>query len=266
MKFAVVSLFPELIAKWAETGLIGQAAKKSLIEVRAINPRDHATDVHRSVDDGAFGGSDGMVAKFEPWSKAIGYGVPNCNPGEERIVFLTPQGKPWTQATAVQWARENRPTVLVCGRYAGFDHRLIVHHRAEEVSIGDYVLNGGEVAAMAVIESTARLIPGVLGNEKSSLRESFAEGLLEAPAFTRPREIEGMPVPALLLSGNHAEIAKFERDLALVRTVLMRPDLINGNLKSDARKALERVAKLAPAELTSLGLSAEVLERLRKDL
>lgn len=262
MKFAVVTLFPGLVKAWAETGLIGQAMTKNLLQIRLFNPRDFATDVHKGVDDSAFGGSDGMVAKFEPWSKAILAAEAN------RIVFLTPQGKPWNQSMAKEWsAGPPRQTVLVCGRYAGFDHRLIAHHQGEEISVGDYVLNGGEVAAMAVMESLARLVPGVLGNDRSKEVESFSGGLLEAPVFTRPREIEGLPVPAPLLSGNHAEIAKFERDLSLARTQQMRPELIaRAGLRSDCKAALERVAKLTAAELSALGLTKEHLERMLKEL
>ena len=262
MKFSVLTLFPELIEAWRSAGLVGSAIKKNLLSVETINPRDFTTDNHKTVDDAAFGGSDGMVMKFEPLAKAID----GVKAEGAHIVFLSPQGHVWDQARALEWKSQHKHVVLVCGRYAGFDQRLIETYADEEVSVGDYILNGGEVASLAIMETVARLIPGVLGNEASVTRESFGDGLLEAPAFTRPREINGLPVPAPLLSGHHAEIAKFERDVSLVRTKLLRPDLIEkAGVQNEWRKALGRLKNLSEPELKSLGLSLAKLEGLEQE-
>ncbi len=257
MNFTVISLFPDLIRAWCNTGLIGLALKKEILRVSTLNPRDFTTDNHKTVDDTAFGGSDGMVMKFEPLAKSIESVLP------AHVVFLSPQGERWTQSKASYWKMNHKNVVLVCGRYAGFDQRLIETYADEEISVGDYILNGGEVASLAVMESAARLMPGVLGNDESPIQESFsADGLLEAPAFTRPREIDGMIVPSPLLSGNHAEIARFTRDVSLVRTKFLRPDLIKPN--HEWREALRRLQKLSSLELKSLGLTPQILSELEK--
>jgi tRNA (guanine37-N1)-methyltransferase len=257
VNFTVLTLFPDLIDAWKGTGLVGSAIKKNLLRVDTLNPRNFTSDNHKSVDDSAFGGSDGMVMMFEPMAKAI-ESVESAH-----VVFLTPQGAQWNQSRALRWQQQNKNVLLVCGRYAGFDQRLIETYADEEISVGDYILNGGEVASLAVMESVSRLIPGVLGNDKSSVNESFSDGLLEAPAFTRPREIAGMPVPAPLLSGNHAEIARFEHDISLLRTKLLRPDLFEKtNLKNEWRASFSRIRKLSRAELNSLGITVEQLAHL----
>jgi tRNA (guanine37-N1)-methyltransferase len=252
LKFTCLTLFPELIESWSKTGLVGGAIKKNLLTIETLNPRKFTSDIHQSVDDTVYGGSDGMVLKFEPLAKAIE------SLGPAHVVFLTPQGTPWTHAKAQEFVHHSN-IVLVCGRYAGFDQRLIETFADDEISIGDYILNGGEVAALAVMESVARLIPGVLGNKQSVVRESFAEGLLEAPAFTRPREVNGMPVPSPLLSGNHALIAQFEHDVALVRTRVRRPELLTGEQAAEAVKSAERLKFLSSSELKALGLRLEDL-------
>lgn len=226
---------------------MGQSTRSNLIQISTINPRDFAEDAHKTVDDKAFGGSDGMVAKFQPWSKAIDSTRPS------RVVFLSPQGQKWTQTFAQELKSEPHLT-LVCGRYAGFDQRLVEVYADEEISVGDYILNGGEVAALAVMETLARLVPGFLGNEISAEKESFQNGLLEAPAFTRPREIAELPVPSPLLSGNHREIAQFEKDVSLVRTKMLRPELINASLEADFTLAVMRLQRLPQKELESLGI------------
>jgi tRNA (guanine37-N1)-methyltransferase len=256
LKFTVITLFPDLISAWAQTGLIGTAIKKNLLQIEIVNPRDFTSDVHHSVDDKAFGGSDGMVMKFEPLAKAIE------SAAGAHVAFLSPQGARWEQSKAEAWASSKKHVVLVCGRYAGFDQRLIETFADEEVSVGDYILNGGEVASLSVMESVARLIPGVLGNEISGTKESFQSGLLEAPAFTRPRDVGGLSVPSALLSGNHKQIERFERDVSLLRTKLLRPDLFKNRHEQECREALGRLKKLPPAELTSLGLSAQQLSGL----
>lgn len=252
MKFSVITLFPQLIEAFTSEGLLSQARKNGLVEVETVNPRQFTEDVHQTVDDRAFGGGDGMVMKVEPLAKAV-----RSLPEGARVVVLSPQGRPWSQKEAAAWAAEGRHTILVCGRYAGIDHRFTVKYADDEISLGDYVLNGGEVAALAVIESVARLIPGVLGNAVSKDKDSFSAGLLECPQFTRPRDADGMSVPAPLLSGNHAKIAEFESAVALIRTAVLRPDLILPSMNLEP--ALKLIGTLSDDELYSLGLS-------RKDL
>jgi tRNA (guanine37-N1)-methyltransferase len=227
MWFQLVSIFPELIEAFARTGLIAKAAEGGLIRVEALSPRRFATDKHLSVDDAPYGGGSGMVMLPEPMllameafdQKAAASGVTRA-----RRVLLTPQGRPFTQADARRLAAEPGALMLICGRYEGVDERIrdVVD---EQISMGDFVLNGGEVAAMAIIEAVARLVPGVLGNSSSLSEESHAAGLLEYPHYTRPRVFRGAEVPAVLLSGNHAAIARWRRKQALLRTRAMRPDL-----------------------------------------
>lgn len=256
MQFTVITLFPKIVEAFVSEGLIATAKANARVRVDTLNPRQFTEDVHQTVDDRVFGGADGMAMKVEPLARAV------RSLGEvDRVVVLTPQGRPWAQSEARAWAERGGHVALVCGRYAGIDHRFTVLHADDEISLGDFVLNGGEVAACAVIESVVRLIPGVLGNARSSVRDSFAEdGLLECPQFTRPREIEGLPVPAPLLSGHHARIAEFERAVARVRTALLRPDILSpAEVAADA----ESVATLSDPELTALGLTREDLESLK---
>lgn len=255
MKFTVITLFPQIVEAFGGQGLLSQARETGLVQVETLNPRQFTEDVHQTVDDRVFGGGDGMVMKVEPLARAV-----RSLPESARVVVLSPQGRLWNQAEAQAWADEKRDVVLVCGRYAGIDHRFTVKYADEEISIGDYVLNGGEVAACAIIESVARLVPGVLGNAVSAQKDSFADGLLECPQFTRPREIEGLPVPAPLLSGHHAKIAEFETAVSKVRTALLRPDLLAPD--TDLGPALKLLQSLNEAELLSLGLTRENLKEL----
>lgn len=226
MWFQLISIFPELIEAFARVGLIGKAIEAGLVRVDAISPRAFASDKHQSVDDAPYGGGSGMVMLPEPMLLAI----EACDEMSQRTgaprarrVLLTPQGKPFAQSDSRRLASE-RAVMLICGRYEGVDERVrpLVD---EQVSLGDFVLNGGEVAAMAIIEAVARLVPGVLGNAGSLAEESHAAGLLEYPHYTRPRNFRGAEVPAVLLSGNHAAIARFRRKQALLRTRALRPDL-----------------------------------------
>lgn len=270
MKFSVVTLFPQIVESFFAEGLVAQARSKNLVEVATVNPRQFTEDVHQTVDDRAFGGSDGMVMKVEPLKRAIQHiqNVPGTfrdarrvDEAAGRVVVMTPQGRLWTQADAEAWAKEGRDTILVCGRYAGIDNRFVVECADDEISMGDFILNGGELAAMAVIESVTRLIPGVLGNAQSAVRDSFSNGvLLECPQFTRPRE-GTLPVPSPLLSGHHAKIAEFENAVSLVRTALFRPDLLSGD--EDLLKPLRLVADLPDDELASLGLTRDDLKELK---
>lgn len=252
MKFTVLSLFPELIEAWKKTALVEDAIEKKLLEVSVVNPRDYSQDKHKNVDDKVYGGEDGMVMKAEPLSLAI-----EALPSITYVVALTPQGKPWQQNDVQRFlAKEN--VVLVCGRYAGFDQRFLNEIVDEEISIGDYVLNGGEVAALVVMESVSRFIPGFLGHAGSALQDSFSQGpLLEAPCFTRPQEWHGQNVPSFLTNGNHSERAEWLKALALVQTKIKRPDLIglwSDQQKRECDQAFDRVRRLSEPDLIALGL------------
>lgn len=258
MKFTVVTLFTELIENFARTGLIGQAVKRDLVTIKTLNPREFARDAHHTVDDRAFGGSDGMVMKYEPLKAAVEALKAD---GPVHVAVLSPQGGLWTQSRARDWASENgRHIALICGRYAGIDQRFTEAYADEQISLGDFVLNGGEIAACAVIESVTRLRPGVLGNQLSAEQDSFSADVFECPQFTRPREVDGWPVPSPLLSGDHAEIKAFAESVSLVRTALLRPDLLK--VKVSLQAHLEKLSALEDFELRSLGLSRANLESL----
>ncbi len=259
MNFEIVTLFPRLIEDYCREGLLGSARDRGIVGISTVNPRDFTQDVHKTVDDRAFGGGDGMVMKPEPLVAAIGHIRAK---GPARVVVLSPQGEKWTQAKARAWAEEGGTKILVCGRYAGIDQRFIVKYADEEISLGDFVLNGGELAALSLVESVTRLLPGVLGNELSPVRDSFSEELLEAPQFTRPREWEGLPVPAPLLSGHHEEIAAFQSAAALVNTALRRPDLVSAK-KEKIRQAARELSRLSDPELAAMGFTRAALEELK---
>jgi tRNA (guanine37-N1)-methyltransferase len=262
IKFSVLTIFPKVIEAFLTEGLVAQAAKKGLFSWQAVNPRDFTEDAHRSVDDRTFGGGDGMVMMFEPLAKAVdSIKAANATGNiQTKVVLLTPQGKLWQQSLARRWVEEGSDVILVCGRYAGVDYRFAQEYCDEEISIGDYVLNGGELAACVIMESMVRLIPEVLGNKLSAEKDSFSDGLLEAPAFTRPREVRGKNVPAPLLSGNHSEIAKFEKAVALVRTKKLRPDLWREGWDADLKSAINVLVKVAPEDLNRVGLNVEDLQ------
>lgn len=258
MKFTVVTLFPQLIQSFLTEGLLGQAFQRGDVEIAILNPREFTTDVHGTVDDKAFGGSDGMVMKVEPLHQAV---TKLRDSGPCHVVVLTPQGRPWTQSLASAFALKSERIVLVCGRYAGIDERFS-SFADEQISLGDFILNGGEVAACAVIESVVRLMPGVLGNSVSAMNDSFSEGLLECPQFTRPREFQGMKVPSPLLSGHHENIRHFEKVVSLVRTLIKRPDLLRSTLVAD--KDLAMIENLEDSELQAMGLKRTELNELRR--
>ena len=226
VRFQVITLFPELIVAWVKVGLLGKAVENGIIQVSAWSPREFTEDRHRTVDDAPFGGGSGMVMMADPIASAMDAADAAAAPEPRaRRILLTPGGAPLTQAHAERFSA--MPAVmLVCGRYEGVDERVsgLVD---EEVSLGDFVLNGGEVAAVAVIEAVARLLPGMLGNADSRLDESHSEGLLQYPQYTRPRVFRGQSVPEVLLGGNHAEIARWRRVEALKRTRRLRPDLFS---------------------------------------
>ena len=224
MRIDVVTIFPEYLAP-LELSLVGKARTTGLLDLRVHDLRDATTDRHRTVDDTPFGGGAGMVMRPDVWGVALD-GL--LEPGAHLLV-PTPSGEPFTQRTAEALATESH-LVLACGRYEGIDARVAEHfaarHRVSEISLGDYVLNGGEVAALAIIEAVARLLPGFVGNAESLVEESHADGLLEYPSYTRPASWRGHEVPEVLLSGNHGAIAGWRREEAERLTRLRRPDLL----------------------------------------
>jgi tRNA (guanine37-N1)-methyltransferase len=226
MRFQVVTIFPELIEAFASHGLIAKAVESGVLQLDTCSPRRFTSDKHQSVDDAPYGGGSGMVMTPEPLAHAMeALDQLSTREGAKAAirVLLTPQGEPFTQASARRFAALPA-LMLICGRYEGVDER-VRNLVSEQISLGDFVLNGGEVAAMAIIESVSRLLPGMLGNAESLAEESHAAGLLEYPHYTRPRAFRGMEVPDVLLSGNHAAIARWRRKQALQRTRALRPDL-----------------------------------------
>lgn len=242
MQIVVVSIFPELVGQVGEYGVVGRAVERQLLSLRCENPRDFAEDAHRTVDDRPYGGGPGMVLKFEPTARAIRQakdGLPAGSP----VVCLSPQGKVFDQHAARRLAGL-QGFILLAGRYEGIDERLIESEVDEELSLGDFVLSGGEIAAMAVIDAVVRLLPGVLGDDESAVQDSFMDGLLDHPHYTRPEVIDGQRVPAVLLSGDHAKIARWRYKQALGRSFTRRPDLVkNLNLDQGQRKLLDEYLK-----------------------
>ena len=224
MQMQVVTLFPEMVSTIAGYGVVGRAVKRELISVHCQNPRDFTDDGHRTIDDRPYGGGPGMVMKYEPAAAAIAAAKEQL-PAGSPVVCLSPQGAVFDQATARRFAALSG-IVFLAGRYEGIDERLVESVVDEELSLGDFVLSGGEIAAMAVIDAVARLLPGVLGDEASASQDSFMEGLLDHPHYTRPEEIDGRRVPDVLLSGDHARIAKWRYQQALGRSFERRPDLV----------------------------------------
>jgi tRNA (guanine37-N1)-methyltransferase len=223
LHIGVVTLFPEMLRAVTGFGVSGRAVEKGLVSVATWNPRDYATDSHRSVDDRPYGGGPGMVMMVEPLRTAIRAARAMLAPC--KVLYLTPQGRRLDQA-AVRSLAQGGGLVLVAGRYEGVDQRLIDSEIDEEWSIGDYVLSGGELPAMVLIDALARLQPGALGDEDSAQQDSFGEGLFDCPHYTRPEEIDGMRVPDVLLTGHHAQVSRWRRKQALGRTWLQRPDLL----------------------------------------
>ncbi|HSG58179.1 MAG TPA: tRNA (guanosine(37)-N1)-methyltransferase TrmD [Woeseiaceae bacterium] len=242
MQIAVVSIFPDMVGQVAEYGVVGRAQERGLLTLSCDNPRDHTEDAHRTVDDRPYGGGPGMVLKYEPAAKAIRAARERLPEGSP-VVCLSPQGRVFDQATARRYAGL-QGLILLAGRYEGIDERLIENEVDEELSLGDFVLSGGEIAAMAVVDAVARLLPGVLGDDESAIQDSFEDGLLDHPHYTRPESIDGQRVPAVLLSGDHARIARWRDKQALGRTYLRRPDLVKKmELNKEQRKLLEEFLK-----------------------
>jgi tRNA (guanine37-N1)-methyltransferase len=234
--FHVLTIFPEFFEGPFAHGVVKRASDAGLVEIRIHNLRDWTSDRHKTVDDRPFGGAEGMVLKPEPVFAAVESIWPERRP-DQTVVLLSAQGRLFDQAVANRLSRESG-LLLICGRYEGVDERVAAHLADDEISIGNYVLSGGELAAAVVIDAVARLLPGVLGNESSAAFESFqdtghGEGLLDCPHWTRPADFRGWKAPEVLLSGNHQEIRKFRKDSALEKTARLRPDLLARNLATD---------------------------------
>ncbi|MDY6905179.1 MAG: tRNA (guanosine(37)-N1)-methyltransferase TrmD [Thermodesulfobacteriota bacterium] len=238
MNFTVLTIFPELMDAFFDCGIVRRAVESRTISCRATDIRDFAEGRHRQVDDRPYGGGNGMVMKPESLAAAIDHA--KAEQPMARTVLLSPQGRVFTQQEAERMAAAGGELILICGRYEGVDERICETRIDDEISIGDYVLTGGEVAAMIVIEATTRLIPGALGGEDSAQRDTFQDGLVEHAHYTRPPVFEEKAVPDVLLSGNHAAIDKWRLENALMRTLLKRPDLLENRLLKGEEQTILR--------------------------
>ena len=271
MDFYVMTLFPEMIEAWTDGSIIGRAKKNGLISVNAVNIRDYTENKHQRVDDYPYGGGAGMVMQAQPvfdcW-KAV-CGMIGERAERPHTIYLSPQGRQLTQEMALSLAKEEE-LILLCGHYEGIDERALELIGAEEVSIGDYVLTGGELPALVLIDCVARLIPGVLGGDESALIESFHDNLLEYPQYTRPEVYEGLSVPEILLSGHHANVEKWRRRQSIERTLLRRPDLIGEAVLSKKEQRYlwelkERLSKEEDEAKENGECEAEACEGLEKE-
>jgi len=241
IRFDILSIFPEMFASPLHCSILKRAREKGLVEIHLHNIRDYAEDKHKMTDDAPYGGGGGMVMKVEPIDRALA----SILPEKEGIltVLLTPQGETFSQKMAEELSLRSR-IVLICGHYEGVDERVRDHLVDKEVSMGDYILTGGELSAMIMIDAISRLVPGVLGNNESASSDSFSMGLLEYPHYTRPSDYRGWPVPEVLLSGNHREILAWRRKESLRRTYVRRPDLLEKvALSPEDRETLEEIKK-----------------------
>jgi len=235
LQIDVISLFPEFTASIAEQGVVGRAIQQGKAKLNVINPRQFSTLSHERVDDRPYGGGPGMVMQFEPLQAAIMQARGQSN--DVKVIYLSPQGQSLRQESVRRLAKESH-LILLCGRYEGIDERLIEAEVDEEWSIGDYVISGGELAAMVMIDAMVRTLPGALGGEQSAEQDSFENGLLDCPHYTRPESVAGREVPSELLSGDHKKIARWRLQQALVRTYLRRPDLLDGRELTDEERQL----------------------------
>ena len=244
MKIDIVTIFPKMVQAPLAEGIVGRAIASGAVDLRIHDLRDYAPDRHRVVDDMPFGGGPGMVLKPEPLFRAID-AIRQERGQPAAIVLTSPDGKRFDHAEALRLSRVNHLVVL-CGRYEGVDERVRAHLATEELSVGDYVLTGGEIPALVIVDAVVRLVPGVVGDEESVARDTFARGLLDFPQFTRPAEFRSLGVPAVLLSGHHAEIEKWRRREALKRTLERRPELLADatSLDADDRRILKELLAL----------------------
>ncbi|WP_338849592.1 tRNA (guanosine(37)-N1)-methyltransferase TrmD [Massilia sp. W12] len=244
MRFDVITLFPQMFAALTESGVSRRAAEQQKFALGLWNPRDYTSDVHRTVDDRPYGGGPGMVMMAAPLQQAIGAAKAaqsEAGISAPRVIYLSPQGKTLNHAKVMDLA-QSPGAVLLCGRYEAVDQRLLERHVDEEISIGDFVLSGGELAAMVLMDAVIRQLPGVLNTAQSALEDSFVHGLLDAPHYTRPEVFDGERVPAVLLGGNHAEIARWRRHQMLAATLKKRPDLIDAARKQGQLNAKDEAA------------------------
>jgi len=232
----VITLFPEMFKAITDSGVTGRAVKQELLSLRCWNPRDFTEDKHRTVDDRPYGGGPGMVMKVEPLRRVIKV-AKQAMGSNTKVIYLSPQGRQLAQQGVETLATQSK-LIFIAGRYEGIDERLVLAEVDEEWSIGDYVLSGGELAAMVMIDTIVRQLPGVLGHEQSAKQDSFAEGLLDCPHYTRPEQLAGVPVPAVLLSGDHEKIRRWRLKQALGRTWLRRRDLIEARILSAEEEKL----------------------------
>jgi len=230
MRFGIITLFPEMFAAVTDNGVVGRAVKQNMLSLQCINPRDFTEDKHRTVDDRPYGGGPGMLMKVEPLEKALV--AMKAKLPSAKVIYMSPQGNRFDQAAAQSFSQREELIVLA-GRYEGVDERLLRAQVDEEWSVGDYVLSGGELPAMIVIDAVARLLPGVLGHPDSAVEDSFVDGLLDCPHYTRPEVYKDEAVPSVLLSGDHAAIKRWRRKQALGRTFERRPDILKGRALCD---------------------------------
>jgi tRNA (guanine37-N1)-methyltransferase len=241
MRIDVITIFPNMFAPLLEEGVIARGIKKGLLDFRVVDLREHTTDRHRSTDDEAYGGGPGMVMLGEPVFRAV-ESLTKEEPGGH-LVMTSPQGRRFDQRVALELA-EKQHVVILCGRYEGFDHRVHESLQPDEISIGDFVVSGGELPAMLMADAIGRLIPGVVGNTGSVEEDSFFRGLLDYPHYTRPEELRGVRVPDMLLSGHHEKIRKWRKEQSLRATLAKRPDLLEtAELDEEAREILRRLGK-----------------------
>lgn len=236
MRIDVLTLFPDMFHGFLSESIIGKAVEKEAVKVGLVNFREYANNKHSTVDDYPYGGGGGMVLKPEPVFAAIEAVVGPEPAVKPRVILMCPQGRPYTQKIAEELAQEEH-LIFICGHYEGYDERIREHLVTDELSIGDYVLTGGELPAMVVIDSVVRLLPGVLGNETSAVTDSFSTGLLEHPHYTRPAEFRGWKVPDVLLSGHHGRIEEWRHRESLRRTWLRRPDLLRERQLNEQERA-----------------------------
>ncbi|MFN3234269.1 MAG: tRNA (guanosine(37)-N1)-methyltransferase TrmD [Gammaproteobacteria bacterium] len=236
MKFSIITLFPDMFEP-LKVGITGRALKTQKIALDLYNPRDYADNRHRTVDDAPYGGGPGMVMMAAPLSRAI-LAAKEALPSA-KVIYCSPQGKVFDQALAQDQTKRDQPLIFIAGRYEGIDQRVIDLHVDEEWSLGDYILSGGELAAMVMIDAISRLIPGVLGDEQSAEIDSLSDGLLKYPQYTRPETFEGHSVPSVLLSGDHKAIAAWRKKQSLLQTHLKRPDLLEKIALTDKQRVLK---------------------------
>ncbi len=240
MRFDVITLFPELVRQVALHGITGRALDKGLFQLETWNPRDFTNDVHRTVDDRPYGGGPGMVMLYQPLTDAL-EAARRDDPAGAKVVYLSPRGKRLEQATVNEMAGRSR-VILIAGRYEGIDERFIKAHVDEEISVGDYVLSGGELPAMLLIDAIVRQLPGALGHKDSAQQDSFMNGLLDYPHFSRPEVIDGRRVPDVLLSGHHGNIERWRREQSLKATLKWRPELLDSAaLSNEDRQVLNKL-------------------------